>query len=65
MGTNKENVVFAYAGIICPSHGRVDIDYNNYRKQMRDASSKWKCPKCGLISEFDEERYDEIHDEEQ
>ena len=53
--------VSAYAGIICPHHGEVDIDYNEYIKQMSDPWARWKCPKCGAASEFNEARYEEIN----
>ena len=52
-----------YAGIICPNHGAVDIDKDEYISQMRNPWAKWKCPKCGTISEFDDNRYEELHEE--
>ena len=54
----------AFAGIVCNQHGKVDIDYHNYRVQMIDATSRWKCPKCGQVCEFDDDRYEELHPEE-
>lgn len=54
-----------YAGVICPIHGAVDIDQINYTMQMRDPWAKWKCPKCGAISAFDDDRYEELHQQEQ
>ena len=50
-----------YAGVICPNHGAVDIDRINYIIQMNDPNSRWKCPKCGAISEFDDDRYEELN----
>lgn len=50
-----------YAGIICPFHGSVDIDFANYSHQMAQPDARWKCPKCGSISDFDDERYEEIN----
>ena len=50
-----------YAGIICPHHGQVDLDMEEYMDQMRAVDSLWKCPCCRSASEFDEERYEEIH----
>lgn len=50
-----------YAGIVCPHHGKVDIDYDEYMRQMYMPDSRWKCPCCGMVSEFDDERYEEIH----
>jgi len=54
----------AFAGIVCIQHGKVDIDYLNYKAQMMDANSRWKCPKCGQVCEFDDDRYEELHPEE-
>ena len=54
-----------YAGVICPIHGEVDIDFNNYMRQMRDANSRWKCPKCGMTSEFNDIRYEELNFDEE
>ena len=53
-----------YAGIICPNHGAVDIDKINYMSQMHNPWARWKCPKCGAISEFDDDRYEELHQED-
>ena len=50
-----------YAGVICPHHGEVDIDIEEYTNQMRDAWAKWKCPKCGAISEFNDARYEALN----
>ena len=52
-----------YAGIICPNHGAVDIDKNEYISQMRNPWARWECPKCGAISEFNDDRYEELHEE--
>ena len=53
----------AYAGIICPFHGAVDISKENYIQQMMDPHSRWKCPICRSISEFDDDRYEELNPE--
>lgn len=52
-----------YAGVICPFDGPVDIDRINYLVQMSNPDAPWKCPKCGAISEFNDERYEELHPE--
>lgn len=46
-----------YAGVNCPLHGQIDIDYDNYMDQMNNRWSKWRCPKCGMDSEFDDDSY--------
>lgn len=53
-----------YAGIICPNHGAVDIDKNEYIYQMNLVHVKWTCPKCRAISEFNDNRYEELHQED-
>lgn len=52
-----------YAGVICPIHGPEDIDKNEYIRQMNLPNEKWTCPKCRAISEFNDERYEELHPE--
>lgn len=53
----------AYAGIICPLHIYVDLSEQEYHRQM-DTPDDWRCPKCGMTSEFNDERYEELHPEE-
>lgn len=50
-----------YAGITCRLHGNVDIDYNEYMKQMLAPNSLWKCPTCGNDANFNDDRYEELH----
>lgn len=50
-----------YAGVICRQHGNVDIDKAEYDRQMSNPNSRWKCPRCGSVSEFDDERFEEIN----
>lgn len=54
----------AHAGLICPIHNKIDIDYEDYTKQLHQPYSKWKCPKCRMESDFDDDRFDEIHQKE-
>jgi Protein of unknown function (DUF723). len=54
-----------FAAVICPNHGQVDIDYANYMAQMAACDSRWKCPKCGFESEFDDDRYEHLADQRQ
>ena len=56
--------MISYAAVICPRHGSIDISYDEYKKQMREPGEQWKCPRCRQISEFDDDRYDQIHDQE-
>ena len=51
----------AYAGIICPHHGEVDIDYNEYVAQMSNPWARWKCPICGQVSGFNDVRFEELN----
>jgi len=52
-----------YAGILCRLHGNVDIDQANYDAQMARPNSLWRCPKCGMDCDFDDERFEELHPE--
>lgn len=51
----------SYAGVICPEHGKVDIDYQEYMNQMFRPNERWVCPICKQIAEFDYVRYEEIN----
>lgn len=57
-----------YAGVICQIHGRVDIDKDDYLRQMARPDSYWTCPKCGNAPTrnwydvvFDDDRYEELN----
>lgn len=50
-----------FAGVICPIHGKVDIDTLEYDRQMEKPDVLWKCPKCGEVAQFDDERFEEIN----
>lgn len=50
-----------YAGIVCTYHGEVDIDKDEYIHQMGRPDARWKCPKCGGTSDFNDERYEELN----
>lgn len=52
-----------YAGVLCPIHGAVDIDKDEYMRQMSNPNARWACPICRSVSEFDEERYEELNPE--
>jgi len=52
-----------YAGIICPHHGPVDIDEAEYIRQMDRPDERWTCPICRTVSEFDDERFEELNPE--
>ena len=52
-----------YAGVICPVHGHVDIDRDTYIWEMNRPNSRWMCPKCGSVSDFDGDRYEELNPE--
>lgn len=52
-----------YAGVICRLHGHIDIDKDDYIKQMNDVNTLWKCPICKAPAEFDDNRYEVLHPE--
>jgi predicted RNA-binding Zn-ribbon protein involved in translation (DUF1610 family) len=41
--------------IICPKHGKVQLDYFDYIRQLYATDTRWLCPKCYAVSEFDDE----------
>lgn len=51
----------AYAGVVCSYHGKVDIDKEEYNRQMSRPNSLWRCPVCGESCDFDDDRYEQIN----
>ena len=49
-----------YAGVICRNHGHVDIDKQEYIRQMNRPDSRWVCPSCREEAEFDDERFESL-----
>lgn len=45
---------FMYA-VICSRHGTVELSEAQYNRQMMQADSLWKCPKCGGSAEWDDD----------
>lgn len=41
--------------IICERHGKVELTLKEYDKQMGSPNSKWVCPHCGEIAEWDDD----------
>lgn len=52
----ESDVPTRYA-VICPVHGQVFLTRDEYNMQMLRANSRWKCPRCGKISNFDDDNY--------
>lgn len=44
--------------VICPLHGRVYLTRQAYVNQLHKADERWKCPRCGQVSAFDDESYE-------
>lgn len=53
---NKKRTAYA---VICPRHGQVFLSLHEYDQQMDRPSDFWRCPLCGLHSEFDDNNYDD------
>lgn len=51
----------AYAQLICPHHGKVLLTHTEYTKQLEMPGSRWRCPKCGAVAEFDDHWFDVTH----
>ena len=53
---------FAFAQLICPKHGGVEISEDQYRSGLNNKpNERWKCPICGSDSAFDDKAWDELH----
>lgn len=58
----------AYAAVVCrgtpeaPGFGNVDLDYDEYMRQMARPNAGWECPRCGEPSDFDDARFEELND---
>lgn len=44
--------------VICPLHRQVFLTKEEYDFQMWHADSKWICPRCYLVSSFDDDNYE-------
>lgn len=49
-----------YAGIVCETHGRVDITAEEYEAQLNHPNRPWACPRCGGLAFFDDERFEQL-----
>lgn len=49
----------------CPNHDDVFLTHIEYMEQMYAASSLWRCPICGEISEWDDDNYDYYYEAEE
>lgn len=55
------NTGVPYAAVDCRLHGTVDIDRDEYIRQMNKPNSLWVCPICGSASMFNDERFEELN----
>lgn len=53
-----------YAGVICDHCGFVDIDEQEYNRQMRKPHQLWLCPNCTAGAQFDDKRFEELQEME-
>ena len=56
----------AYA-VICPKHEQIFLTHEEYIRQLEAPDSKWVCPYCNRLAEFDDANYEkamEAQDEE-
>lgn len=44
--------------IICKTHGQIFIDIEEYARQMMKPDSRWQCPICKDVAEFDDINFD-------
>jgi hypothetical protein len=57
----KPNPTLDFAALICPKHGRVGLNEDQYRSCLARPHERWKCPICGSKATFDDEYWDEAH----
>lgn len=50
-----------FAAVICADHGSVDIDQTEYERQLARPHAMWRCPACGDVALFDEDRFEALH----
>jgi rubredoxin len=43
--------------VTCPRHGTVHIKQIEYVRQLALPDDRWVCPRCGAISDFDDDIY--------
>lgn len=48
--------------VMCAICGEVELDYDNYMRQLSNANSGWYCPRCGKSASFYGEYYDCINE---
>lgn len=44
--------------VLCAEHGRVFMTEDEYGRQLSRPDSRWTCPKCGEVSDFDDDNYE-------
>lgn len=53
VSSNNQSKSKSYAVLHCISScGLVDIDEEEYQKQLTNTEASWKCPKCGGTAQF-------------
>lgn len=51
-----------YARVLCRGYcGLQILTQTQYREQMANPDASWKCPSCGCTADFDDDRWDELH----
>lgn len=49
--------------VICPEHGQKFMTHDEYMRQMCAPDSRWACPDCGRVSQFDDDNYESAFEE--
>jgi hypothetical protein len=44
--------------VICLVHGKVELSDQQYEDQMSAPDSRWVCPECGNIAQWDDDTYE-------
>lgn len=46
--------------IICSEHGQVFLTREEYDLEMRNPDSRWTCPHCKRVAQFDDDNYEAL-----
>jgi hypothetical protein len=54
-------MIIIVARVDCPNHGLVEMDKNEYMKQLSRPDALWVCPFCHELATFDDAFYEEMN----
>lgn len=57
-GTPAVSEVETGYAVLCPEHGKTFLTDDEYGRQLCRPDSRWTCPRCGRISQWDDDHYE-------